>query len=361
MKAICLTVLTWALPLAALAQTTVFNDTFNSGNDSVNNFNTLPTANSTSFQWSQGAQPVGGLAYVGPGNLQLSLRSTTSEIGEAQALFTTAPVTLTGVGDWIDLRITLDDGANILTSIEGANASLNVGLFNSGGVAPLLGQQLGPNIATSGGATGWNGYGAKIFASGAPQIFQRPPQSGPTNLQDVLFDGQSNGGGFRNPTQSVVAQGSTATTTLLGNTFYTLDLQISLSAPGTLTISNALYGGTSPAPGNLIFSQIGSTNADLVTSFDALALGWRETTTVADGSVMYVTKIVVTTSVPEPSVIALCGPAFAGLAAACHFGIARKPRRWRSCFTRQTGSAGSGCAGNIQRSRAGRVAELFPH
>jgi hypothetical protein len=327
MKAIRFIVPALVLPFAALAQYTVFNDTFTSGNDSVNNFNTLPTANSASFQWSQGAQPVGGLAAVDPGDLHVSLRTTTSEIGEAQAMFTTTPVTLASVNDWIDMTITFTDTANILTSIEGANASLNVGLFNSGGVAPLLGQQLGPNIATSGGARGWNGYGAKIFASGAPQIFQRPPQTGPTNLQDVLFDSQSNGGGFRSPSQSLVAQGSTATTTLTSGSIYTLELQISLSAPGTLTISNALYSGSGINPGNLIFSQIGSTNAGLVMSYDALAFGWRETSTPGNNSVMDVSQIVVTTSVPEPSVIALCGLAFAGLAAACHFGIARRPRR----------------------------------
>jgi hypothetical protein len=80
-----------------------------------------------------------------------------------------------------------------------------------------------------------------------------------------------------------------------------LDYRITLTGPTTLTVSNALYTGSSVIPANLIFSEMSSTNnASLVTSFDGLAFGWRYTGVTGDpASTLDVTSAMV--SVPEPS------------------------------------------------------------
>lgn len=98
---------------------------------------------------------------------------------------------------------------------------------------------------------------------------------------------------------------------LTGGSTYTLDYQIMLSAAGTLTISNALYNGSSVNPAHILYSEIGMASGAtfLTNSFDGLAFGWRYNSASANSSIN-VSSINVNDliqSVPEPGMAALFG------------------------------------------------------
>src|ERR1041385_1123180 len=118
-------------PMVSSAQNTVFDDTFNAGS-TLNSAPSLPTANSTSYQAGSGV--AGSSSSIGSGDLHLGLPSSTSALAEFQAIFSGAPISLGTIGDYLDLSITFT-GTGILN--ESAGSTLNIGLFNSGGVAPL--------------------------------------------------------------------------------------------------------------------------------------------------------------------------------------------------------------------------------
>ncbi len=300
-------------PLAVMAQTTVFNDTFASGSTVQSASPADPTANSTGYEYfQQGGNPT--TPTVAANDLHLAGRTTTSSISEVQALFTTTPVALTTIGDWIDLTVVFTDNQNIL--VGGTTSSLNVGLFNSGGVKPVQGVRLDTSGSGTGGAIGWNGYVGRIFGDGNARVYTRAPQgaglTNPNQSQDLLFNGASGSSTYNNP--AGVTVGSVLTTFTGGLTAastYTLDYQIMLSAASTLTISNALYSGNSVA-GTPLFSQIvTASGATFVTnSFDGLALGWRFNSTSAANSID-VSSInvndLVQVVVPEPGTVALLG------------------------------------------------------
>src|SRR6185312_409561 len=77
---------------SVLAQTTIFSDTFGNGS-TVQTTATPPTANSTTYEWfQQGGTPA--TPTIAASDLHLFGRTTASSLAEAQALFTTSPVTL---------------------------------------------------------------------------------------------------------------------------------------------------------------------------------------------------------------------------------------------------------------------------
>jgi hypothetical protein len=312
-----LAALALAAPLAAVAQTTVFNDTFGTGNDTVQGTAVAPTASSTSFEYfQQGGTPA--TPTIAANDLHLAGRTTTSSISEVQALFTTAPVTLATVGDYIDLTIVFTDTQNIFPA--GSASTLNIGLYNSGGTSPATGARLDSTGEGTGGAVGWTGYNARIGGTGSSSpIFTRAPQgpglTNPNQSQDVLFNGASGSSTYSNPAGTNVMMGTPSSQTfaagLTAATTYTLDYQILLSAANTLTISNAIYSGNAANPANILFSEIGTTNSvgGLVLSYDALALGWRFNSTSAANSIdissINVSDLIQTA--PEPGTLAVLG------------------------------------------------------
>src|SRR5215472_17051233 len=98
------------IPRLASAQITVFSDNFSSS--TVNRAAVAPTSTSTSYEFFSGIN--GGSSSIAPGDLHLALPSTTSVLGEAQAAFTTSPITLAKVGDFLDLAVTFINSSNIL-------------------------------------------------------------------------------------------------------------------------------------------------------------------------------------------------------------------------------------------------------
>ena len=323
MRTVGLIVIALALPLVSSAQTVVFDDVLFGHTDTTDTYESAtpqaPTSSSTAFEYfQQGGSPNGGFL---PGDFQLDGRTTSSSSSELQALFTTTPVTLATVGDYINFTITY---VNTLNTFPSNSAStLNIGLYNSGGSAPAQGTRLDASGEGTGGAVGWLGYVGRIVSTNTAvsSIYTRPAQgagvTNPNQSQDVLFNGASSTSSYSNPMGSTLGTSSPYINGLTGLQTYTLQLQISLSAPGTLTINNAIYSGSGDDPANLLYSQIASTDTSLTTSFDALAFGWRYNSTSGPSRVdvdeIKVTDLV--QSVPEPSVMALSGIAFAGLVA----------------------------------------------
>jgi hypothetical protein len=103
--------------------------------------------------------------------------------------------------------------------------------------------------------------------------------------QDVLFNDASSSSSYDNPKGAAVgAAGPAFPSGLTQGDTYTVQLRFTLSAAGTLTISNALYSGSGET-GTPLYSQEDTTTTTLVTTnFDSLAFGWRfDTTAAANG------------------------------------------------------------------------------
>jgi hypothetical protein len=301
-------------PLAVMASTTVFNDTFTTGNDTAQSATPQdPTANSTAFEYfQQGGAPATPVITVGsPGNLKLAGRTTSSSISEVQALFTTTPVKLATVGDFIELTVVFTDTQNIFPA--GSASTLNIGLFNSGGSKPTKGVRLDASGSGTGGAVGWNGYVARIGGTGggASSLYTRAPQgpgvTNPNQSQDVLFNGASSSSSYNNPAGTVLGTGTQFGAGLTVGSIYTMDYQVQLSSAGTLTLSSALYSGGSVDGANLLFSENGAATGVtyLTDSFDAFAFGWRFNSTSAANSInvssINVSELI--QSIPEPTTL----------------------------------------------------------
>ena len=216
---------------------------------------------------------------------------------EAQALFTTSPVALQNVGDFIDFQLVFNDTSNLLA---GTSAQLYMGLYNSGGVAPLTDNS--DTVTNTGGVQNWLGYvGMTATNNGASQIFTRPAQTS-GNEQDLLGNGNSSSFAYKNP-QGVIVNGATATSSaaLTKGSTYTNDLRIWISAAGVLSITNTLSSG-----GSVLSQTFGTAGGatNLTSTFDGLAFGWYSNGADVP-SAMDVDSVTITTSIPEPSALAL--------------------------------------------------------
>jgi hypothetical protein len=278
MKRLSLGVLAFVAPFAVLAQTTVFEDTFNNSSTINGAVGGASGGNSTSYQLVAGN--TGATASIAAGDMTITSQNTSAVITEVQALFASSPIALTSAGWYVDFALTFrPTSGNILNSSGTVTAeSLVLGLFNSGGVAPLQGLSItsNGNAPATGGAQNWTGYFGRIISSGSANIVTRPMQTGATSQnQDLLFNNASSGTTFHFPTgTSIGAKNTSASPVYLttGNT-YTVDLRITFDGT-TMVVSNALYNGlnTGSTP---IFTDI-STGGTLATagaaqSFDGLA------------------------------------------------------------------------------------------
>src|SRR5580692_1570911 len=94
------------VPLAALSQTTVFDDTLSNGS-TINSTNpTPPTANATSYEEIASKAWSPNPPTLAAGDLKFGIGSTSGGGDEIQALFTTSPVALQTAGQYIQVTAT---------------------------------------------------------------------------------------------------------------------------------------------------------------------------------------------------------------------------------------------------------------
>jgi pectin methylesterase-like acyl-CoA thioesterase len=268
-------------PLAAVGQTAVFTDTFGSGGSTLNGTSApggTPSASTTSYDIAATKADTTG-PTIGSGKLHLALNGgTTAGYMEMQAIFASTPVQLVNVGDSINMTIIFTNAGNLLA---GGNGSvIDVGMYYSGGSAPVAGSLNNSGLGNSNNYTNgycqfWQGYGASINYSGyASTIYTRPWQYYTNNsTQDLLFNGAGTGL-FSKPNGTQIGSSVTSGVTLTSGAKYTLSYTILLSAVGTVSITNNLYD----ANGTLLSSQDGTTGAantytNYANQYDGLAIG----------------------------------------------------------------------------------------
>ena len=304
-----------SLPLTGLAQTTVFTDTFSNGS-TLNGTSTpggTATASSTSYDIASTKAATTGPA-IATGDFTLKLNAaTTGGFLEAQAIFTSTPVTLMTAGDYINLTyVFTDTGGTVLAG--GASSYFFNGLYNSGGSTPLAGSLNNSGLSTAssspfatGNAANWQGYVSRTAAStGNNQLYSRGQQTGvgTTSANQDLIGNGFGSGAYNNPNGTAISSTASAVALTSGGV-YTNSYQITLSAAGTLAITNTLLGssGTIYSLGNTI------TGASVVTNYDGLAIGIRNSGTSFNPT-MDISQIKIIDNiqaVPEPTTLALTG------------------------------------------------------
>lgn len=289
--------LSLALP-AAVAQTKVLNDTF-TGASTVNSNPASPTNPSP---MAVAYQQIATKAFfpsppvMTAGNLRTGIVSTSSGMNHVQALFTRYPVTLVNTGNYIELTAVFSTEGGVLTGPNAAASALYVGLYNAGQVEPFPGGINGTaNNATAGFAQTWQGYVNRLlFSGGTNGFYSRTARaSAEANNQDVVF-----------AYAGASAVGSTASSTMApldnGGT-YTVVYRITKTGAAALTLTASFYAGAT-ATGTPLYTQSANSSSIVTDVFDAFAIGWRATSSVASVINVKLFRIVTsgtTTIIPE--------------------------------------------------------------
>jgi len=295
-----------AVTTASAQTVTAYQEGFGAAGSVLNTPTQAPNGTSTSYTiWS--STSLGNT--MNSGDLNVQIAATGGGNAEAQALFTTSPFSAAVSGDWIDLQITFVDTAIWNSSNNGSY--LYMGLFNSGGVAPLA----TPSTAfTTGGVQNWLGYSASFGNSGTTtKILSRPAQTAGVD-QDLFGNNVSSSRSYNSPTATQLVNGAgKATGTMTSGQTYTMNLKI-LNVGGTMTVNADLYAGVGTG-GTDIDSVDGATDASAgVSTFDGMGFMWYQKGSQA--TTMDVTALSVTefTQVPEPSTLILLGMGLAAIA-----------------------------------------------
>jgi autotransporter-associated beta strand protein len=329
-----------AAPLVSVADT-FFTDNFTNGS-TTNGLSVragTDVASSTSYDLGSSKNASGGPKIDPSGFLTLALNAaTTSGWLEAQAIFATNPIALTLVDDYIDISVVFTNRAGSLFNTP--TSLLHVGLYNSGGTPPVPNASLiqsgfngtaGSAFAT-GNCANWQGYVCQISSNGTTRITTRPVQNGANTTsgnQELVANGNGTGS-YVNPVGATIA-----TTPAPGSAFtlvpdgqYTLYMRITLSAPGTLTISNSIYSGSGTG-GTRVFFQTNAvaTGATFLTAgFDGLAIGVYSKSAVSGNGTMDITSIAVsgvsTIVTTPPTITSQPVPVIVPSGGSCQFVVA---------------------------------------
>jgi hypothetical protein len=299
---------------SAIAQNTVFSDNFQNGS-TVNGTSTpggTPTASSTSYDIA--ASKASSSSVSGSGLAVGLTASTTSGFWEAQAVFSSTPVTLATVGDYINLTYTFTDTGGLLFS---TNSAIYSGLYDSAGATPVAGGLASSGLsatAGSGFATGnaatWSGYVGRFLAgAGTQQLYSRPVQNGTgtSSANQDLIGNNFGGGAYNNPT-GTTGGNAPSTLVLTSGNQYTISYLLTLSAANQLTISENFFSGIT-ATGIALGGATNTFSSVTDLNFSGLAIGARNSGVSANPQ-MTVNQITITDflqPVPEPSTIALAG------------------------------------------------------
>jgi hypothetical protein len=284
-------------PLSALAQTTVLSDTF--GSDTLNPASYVnPT--STSTTWDTTGNKTTTTSSISAGNLIQGTVSTGS-VTEADALFTTSPITLGSSGQYVQVQYTFTG-----TSLSASAGYTLVGLFDSNGSKPLTGLT---NYATvggfAGGVTGWTGYnGGLAVASGSSsdKVYARPTQAVATYNQDLLYGGL--GTAYGSPVQ--VGTSNSTKPALADSTQYTVTYKVAYTSPTADTVTYNIYSGVGTGGTDLLTGTEIQSSGNVTTVFDGVSVGFYNKS--AASTSIDIQDVIVTTNVsivPEPATYAL--------------------------------------------------------
>lgn len=314
---------------SAMAQTTIFNDNFQNGS-TVNGTSTpggTPTASSTSYDIASSKTGQATL-NSGAGTLEIQLSSaTTSGFWEAQAVFSSSPVTLATIGDYINMTYTFNNTGNLLGT---TNSAIYSGLYDDAGTTPLAGSLASSGLSTAtsssfatGNAQLWSGYAGRLLGTvggtGTQQIYSRPVENGAgtTSANQDLIGNNFGGGAYNNPTGSTGGSPTSTPSTIAALTAsgqYTISYQLTLSAANTLSISENLFSGAT-ATGTALGGFTNSFTSVTDLNFDGLAIGARNAGSSLNPE-MTLTDINISDliqTVPEPATFALAGIGFGAL------------------------------------------------
>jgi len=274
--------------LRTVGQTVFFTDTFTSSTTNAVSIRTgSANASSTSYDIAATKNTVPGTngTTIIPNDFHLALNGPTSSgFLEAQAMFATngSPVGLNLPNDYIEVAIVFTNSLG--TIFDSSTAPLWIGLYYSGSALPLTTNLSQSGLTTASGSpyatgncAGWVGYAASINNNGTSRVYTRPSQASgsASSDQDLVGNNFGSGAFVAVPGVTLATLSPNASVPLANSGAYTLDLRLTLSAPGVMSISNFIYSGAGTG-GTLLFSQ-GSTNisgANFLTSvFDGLAVG----------------------------------------------------------------------------------------
>ncbi len=319
---------------------TIFSDNFSAGSTVNSTTPATPTENSAAYQIlaDKNYSPVPSISATG---LKMGMSSTSSGNMEAQALFGSAPVILSGIGDYIEITATVTNVAGMFSTTPPANNltannqnTLYLGLYDSDQVSPVPGGLTTLNSAATHGVgyvKEWVGYVGSVVnhgMSGATnnnQIRTRPVQSNALNNYNQSLASAA----FRNPAGAVVgaiASEIDAPTSAGGQ--YTAVFRITRSATAEYTVEKRLYDGAGTA-GTLLATVSGIATGDTFLTddsdnlgFDGFALGARVTNTPGQMEINAVTITTNASLVPVPKITTQPQSQTVGVGSAVTFTVA---------------------------------------
>lgn len=310
-----------------------FTDNFSNG--STTNGNSVPggtpTASHTSYDIASTKNATS--CAIAANDLTLRLNAATgSGFVEAQALFATNAIALSAPGDYIDFTVVFTNTTGTLLA-GGTSSFLWLGLYNSGGSAPLTTNLVNAGLtATAGSAyaagncANWQGYAAQLANSGTTRLYTRPLQNGAgtTSANQDLVGNGAGSGAFNNPGGTTLFSVSpNPAINLSSGGVYTLYFRLDLSDVSTLVISNALYAGAGTG-GTLLVGMVATNTSPLAQSFDGLCIGVRNSGTSLN-PVMDISSIVIsgqsTIITSPPTITSEPAPVNVPSGASCAFSV----------------------------------------
>ncbi len=299
---------------------TVFSDNFSAGSTVNSTTPASPTESSAAYQIlsDKNYSPVPSISASG---LKMGMSSTSSGNMEAQAIFSTAPIILSGIGDYIEIAATVTNITGLFsTTPPSGNPTANnqntlyLGLYDSDQVGPVPG---GLTTLASGATHGvgyvkeWVGYVSSFVNHGMSgvtnnhQIRTRPVQNAALNNYNQSLASAA----YRNPGGTVV--GSTpsdleAPAATGGQ--YTSVLRITRSGSSEYTIESRLYDGAGTSGSLLGSVDAVTTSSTFLTDdsdnlgFDGFAVGARVTNNPGQMEINAVTVTTNASLVPVPKI-----------------------------------------------------------
>jgi hypothetical protein len=286
------------LPLAGMAQTTIFNDNFTTDSSLATPpwYNMNNTANA-----SYALNPTAGQG------LALDVSSGTGKVNEEFAQFTSTPITLATVGDYITLTVNFNS-----PDVAGNTGGLLGGLFNTQGTVASANETTTANGGATADDTGYFGImGYNTSAGTSTKFYSR--QGGASDANELGYYSSMTAGSFTQVGSSFAASGNA---NLANSTAYTLIYTVTKGAGSDIITAMIDQGST-------VLDDWTVTDASgLYNSFDELDFGFYGKNALIDGNITQISVADSIQSVPEPGTLALMG-----MGAAFAVGCYRRQRK----------------------------------